>query len=413
MKKMLIIGLVWPEPTSSAAGTRMIQLIQLFQSENYHITFASAASKSEFSYPLGDLGVEEVEIQLNDERFNAFIKELNPEVVLFDRYMVEEQYSWRVSAECPNAVKVLDTEDLHFLRYARQEAVKKGVAFSNQMLYSDHAKREIASILRCDVSLMISREEMDMLMQQFNINPALLYYVPFLEEPIDQEKIESWKSFDERAHFMFIGNFIHEPNWNCVQHLKKVIWPVLRQKLPKAELHIYGAYASQKVEQLHNPKERFFIKGRAIDAQRTMEQYKVLLAPIQFGAGAKGKFVDAMQSGTPNVTTVVGAEAMQCGLAWNGFVASDDEEFIAQAITLYQNEEVWNFAQHNGIALLNHNYAKQNFQKDFIEYFNAITSYLEVHRQQNFMGQILQHHYNQGTKYMSLWIEQKNKKSSE
>ena len=410
---MLIIGLVWPEPTSSAAGTRMIQLINLFRSENYTITFACAASKSEHSFPLSDLGVEEVEIQLNDESFNTFVKSLAPDVVMFDRYMVEEQYGWRVSAECPNAIKVLDTEDLHFLRYARQEAVKKGIEFSNQMLYSDHAKREIASILRCDVSLMISKEEIDILIQQFNIHPSLLYYLPFLEQPIQEEKIESWKSFDERAHFMFIGNFIHEPNWNCVQYLKQVIWPVLRKELPKAELHIYGAYASQKVEQLHNPKERFFIKGRAVDAQRTMEQYKVLLAPIQYGAGVKGKFVDAMQSGTPNVTTPIGAEAMQKGLSWNGFVARNDDELISQAVTLYQNEEVWKFAQHNGIALLNQNYAMENYKEDFLAYFEAISKYLDLHRQQNFMGQILQHHYNQGTKYMSLWIEQKNKKSSE
>jgi len=409
MKKMLIIGLVWPEPTSSAAGTRMLQLIDLFLSESYDVTFACAASKSDFSYPLHTKGVTEVEIQLNHERFNAFVKELNPEVVMFDRYMVEEQYGWRVSLECPNAVKVLDTEDLHFLRYARQEAVKKGIEFSPQMLYSDQAKREIASILRCDISLMISKEEIDVLIQQFNINPSLLYYLPFLEPAIDSSKIETWMPYESRAHFMFIGNFIHEPNWNCVQYLKKNIWPLLRKELPQAELHIYGAYATQKVEQLHQPKERFFIKGRAEDAQQTMSNYKALLAPIQFGAGVKGKFIDAMQTGTPNVTTKIGAEAMQMGLSWNGFVATTDEEFVAQAVTLYQNKEVWQFAQHNGIALLNENYKADKFKHDFITYFDAIIKYLDLHRQQNFMGQLLQHHHNQGTKYMSLWIEQKNK----
>lgn len=409
MKKMLIIGLVWPEPTSSAAGTRMLQLIDLFLAEQYEITFACAASRSAFSFPLTEKGVIEQEIQLNDSSFNGFIKDLNPDVVMFDRYMIEEQYGWRVAMECPQAIKLLDTEDLHFLRYARQEANKKGISFSPDQLYTDHAKREIASILRCDVSLMISREEIDVLIQQFYINPSLLYYLPFLEEPITEEKVEGWNSYENRSHFMFIGNFIHEPNWNCVQHLKKNIWPVLRKELPKAELHIYGAYASQKVNQLHNPKERFFIKGRAEDAQETMSNYKALLAPIQFGAGVKGKFVDAMQSGTPNVTTTIGAESMQTGLAWNGFIAATDEEFIAQAIALYQNEEVWKFAQNNGINLLNKNYKGSQFRADFMAFLDAIIKYIDLHRQQNFMGQILQHHSNQSTKYMSLWIEQKNK----
>ena len=409
MKKMLIIGLVWPEPTSSAAGTRMLQLIDLFLEAGYQLTFACAAAKSEFSYPLNEKGIQEIEIKLNDESFNSFIRELNPDVVMFDRYMVEEQYSWRVSMECPNALKILDTEDLHFLRYARQEAVKKGIEFNPESLYSDYAKREIASILRSDLTLLISKKEKDLLINQFHINPSLLYYLPFLESEITTEQIDSWTSFEDRAHFMFIGNFIHEPNWNCVQVLKNKIWPILRQKLPQAEMHIYGAYPSQKVLQLHNSKERFLIKGRADEAKTTMSNYRALLAPIQFGAGVKGKFVDAMQSGTPNVTTLIGAEAMQHGLSWNGFVTNNWEEFIDYAVTLYQNKEVWEYAQHNGVNLLNENYGKSKFSSAFIEYFNAIKKYLDLHRQQNFYGQILQHHTNQSTKYMSLWIEQKNK----
>ncbi len=34
------------------------------------------------------------------------------------------------------------------------------------------------------------------------------------------------------------------------------------------------------------------------------------MAPLPFGAGLKGKFIDAMTQGTPNVTTAVGAEGM-------------------------------------------------------------------------------------------------------
>ena len=409
MNKMLIIGLVWPEPTSSAAGTRMLQLIDLFTEMNYEITFACAASKSDHSFELEKKQVKEVQIKLNDSSFDDFVKELNPTVVMYDRYMVEEQYGWRVGNACPNALTVLDTEDLHFLRYARQEAIKKNIEFTSDLLYSDYAKREIASILRTDITLLISKEEKDLLINQFHINPNLLYCLPFIEPELNSDKINQFKSFSERSNFMFIGNFIHEPNWNCVQVLKTKIWPILRQKLPKAELHIYGAYASQKVNQLHNPKERFLIKGRANDAQETMADYKALLAPIQFGAGIKGKFVDAMQTGTPNVTTKVGAEAMQNNFDWNGFVVENDAEFIEKSIALYTDENCWKQAQLNGVEILNHQYANASIKTDFMAYFDAIKNYLDFHRQQNFFGQILNHHTNQSTKYMSLWIEQKNK----
>ncbi len=409
MKKLLIIGQVWPEPTSSAAGTRMIQLIDCFLKADFEITFACAASKSDFSFDLKSKEVKEVEIKLNDESFNDFVRDLNPEIVLFDRFMIEEQYSWRVTNECPNTMKILDTEDLHFLRNARQNASKKGIEFNNDLLFSDLAKREIAAILRCDVSLMISKQEIEILKNQFNIDESLLYYLPFLEKSITDDKVNNWTKFEAREHFMFIGNFIHEPNFNCVQILKTKIWPILKTKLPKAEIHIYGAYPTQKVIQLNNSKDRFFVKGRADDAQKTMSHYKVLLAPIQFGAGVKGKFVDAMQTGTPNVTTSVGAEAMQENLDWNGFVADDVDAFVDKAILLYTNESEWKKAQKNGVKLLNENYNSILFENNFLEKIEKIFKELRNHRNHNFIGQILQHHSNQSTKYMSLWIEQKNK----
>lgn len=409
MKKLLIIGQVWPEPTSSAAGTRMIQLINCFKKAEYAITFACAACKSDYSFNLKSLQVNEIEIKLNDESFNEFISALNPEIVLFDRFMIEEQYGWRVTQECPNTLRILDTEDLHFLRNARQTAAKKGIEFSDDLLFSDLAKREIASILRSDLALIISKKEVQLLKEQFKIDQDLLYYLPFLENPISDKKIQTWKNFEDRDHFMFIGNFIHEPNFNCVQHLKTQIWPILRKKLPKAELHIYGAYPSQKVLQLNNPKERFFIKGRAKDAQETMSMYKALLAPIQFGAGVKGKFVDAMQTGTPAVTTTIGAEAMQNKLSWNGFIADSPEAFSEKAVLLYQNKEEWKLAQQNGIKILNSNYNKSLFEDEFLAKISELQTNIITHRNNNFIGQILQHHSNQSTKYMSLWIEQKNK----
>src|SRR5690606_12128233 len=102
-------------------------------------------------------------ILLNNSSFDEFIKELKPEIVLFDRYITEEQFGWRVSENCPNTLKILDTEDLHFLRKAREEAVKAGKPISDANLFSETAKRELASILRCDLSLIISEYEMELL----------------------------------------------------------------------------------------------------------------------------------------------------------------------------------------------------------------------------------------------------------
>lgn len=208
---------------------------------------------------------------------------------------------------------------------------------------------------------------------------------------------------------MFIGNFIHEPNWRTVELLKRNIWPILRKKVPKAELHIYGAYSSEKVNQLHNPNERFIIKGRAEDARKCLEKYKVLLAPIPFGAGAKGKFVDAMFAGTPSITSLVGAENMLYNNKWPGFITDYDEEFAEMAALLYENKREWDKMQNLGFDIFNATVGDLSFSKHLLEKLREYRESIAIVRKKNFIGQILRQQEMNATKYMSLWIEQKNK----
>lgn len=410
---LLIIGTVWPEPNSSAAGSRMLQLIQQFQQQGYHITFASSAMDSEFMVDLASFNVDKQSIILNCSSFDTFVKNLNPSVVVFDRFMIEEQFGWRVAENCPNTLRILDTEDLHCLRQARQQAFKSNRIFAiTDTLKEEISKREIASILRCDLSLIISEFEMELLKTVFKIDEKILYYLPFLLEPISKTAFEKMPSFEERANFVFIGNFLHEPNWNAVLHLKETIWPLLRKKTPNATLNIYGAYTPQKTLQLHQPKEGFFIKGRATSAREVIENGRIVLAPLRFGAGIKGKLIEAMQYGTPSITTSIGAESMCGNLPWNGKITDDAEEFSECAAQLYQDKNNWKTAQQNGIDIINHRYSKTLFEDDFANKVYHLLSNLAQHRLDNFLGSLLQHQTLNSTKYMSRWIEAKNGKKS-
>nr|WP_315172386.1 glycosyltransferase [uncultured Flavobacterium sp.] len=410
MKKLLVIGFVCPEPNSSAAGTRMLQLIGLFQKQGYEVTFASAAQDSDFMVDLSKFGIHKVAIKLNDSNFDVFVRAMQPNVVLFDRFMIEEQFGWRVIENCPNAVRILDTEDLHCLRIARQKAFKQNRPFSiNDLLVEDVAKREIASILRCDLTLMVSEFEMDILQNVFKIDASLLFYLPILSDAFEASFVNELPSFEEREGFVFIGNFLHEPNWNAVQYLKETIWPKILKKLPNATLKIYGAYPSQKVLQLHQPKTNFFIMGRAEDAQEVVQQSKVVLAPLCFGAGIKGKLLEAMQTGTPSVTTTIGAESMQGDLPWNGYVSDAVEDFVDAAVQLYTDKSIWLTSQRYGFSILNKRYQKDLFEGVFVERLHHLLSAIEEHRRNNFYGALLQHHTLASTKYMSKWIEAKNK----
>jgi glycosyltransferase involved in cell wall biosynthesis len=408
---VLILGFVWPEPNSSAAGGRMVQLIRIFKDQGFEVTFASSASDSDYMIDLEKLHVTKKPIALNCSSFDVFVKELNPSIVLFDRFMMEEQFGWRVAENCPEAMRVLDTEDLHCLRLARQKAFKENRQFTNNnLLEEEAAKREIASILRCDISLIIAEYELELLHSIFKIDSKLLYYLPLLLDPIPISTIQKLPLFEDRKNFVFVGNFLHEPNWNAVQYLKETIWPLIRKQMPEAVLQIYGAYPSQKVLQLHQPKQGFYIMGRANEAQDVVRNAKVVLAPLRFGAGIKGKLVEAMQCGTPSITTTIGAESMSGNLPWNGFIADEAPVFANKAVELYQNKILWQKVQKSGFKIIEKRYLKSLFADDFVKHILKVQSHLKQHRLGNFMGALLHHHTMTSTKYMSRWIEEKNKK---
>lgn len=414
MKQLLIIGSVWPEPNSSAAGRRMLQLIEAFTNQEWQITFASAAAESIHAAPLTQNNLHIAHININDSSFDDFIKTLNPDVVLFDRFMTEEQFGWRVIDHCPNAIRILNTEDLHCLRKTREQCFTSKKEYNTSALLNNEITyRELASIYRCDLSLIISEYEMNLLHETFQISPSMIHYIPFLENKIDTKHKENWKAFEDRNHFITMGNFRHEPNWDSVLHLKQDIWPLIRKELPEAELHIYGAYPPPKATQLHDPKEGFIIKGWTENAEEAFLSSKVCLAPLRFGAGIKGKLNDAMLYGTPNVTTSIGAEGMLNDDGdWNGFVTDNPEKFAKAAIALYTNKSIWHQSQQNGIEIIN-----TRFQKGFHtpKLFSAITTIenqLTTHRTTNFIGNMLNHHTMRSTKFLSKWIEEKNKSNT-
>jgi hypothetical protein len=409
LKKLLIIGFVWPEPQSSAAGSRMIQLISAFKSRDYVITFASSSLKNDRSFSLDELGISQKAIELNSSSFDKFVKKLNPDVVLFDRFMTEEQFGWRVEEQCPKALRILDTEDLHCLRKGREQSYMDGKPFNRYYLFNETAKREIASIYRCDLSLIISEVEMEILINQFKINEELLYYLPFMLGQISQEQQSILPNFEDRSRFIFIGNFHHQPNYSAVIYLKEQIWPKIRQHLPEVEVHIYGAYANQKVNRLHDKKEGFLIKGYIENVNEVMCKARVCLVPLQFGAGLKGKMIDAMTNGTPCVTTEIGAEGLFGDMEPNGFIQNVAEKFAESGIDLYINESGWNDKQKNGFKILNHRFNKKHFQKNFLDKLKNLQKQLEIHRLNNFTRSMLMYHGLKSTKYMSKWIEEKNK----
>ncbi|MFC2073592.1 glycosyltransferase [Campylobacterota bacterium] len=405
MKKILVIGYVWPEPNSSAAGSHMMSILRLYKQQNWQVEFATPSQPTEHMINLEDEDISSQSITLNCDSFDTYITQYQPDIVMFDRFMMEEQFGWRVEKNCPNALKILDTEDLQCLRHARHQALKAERELTQEDLFSNLAKREIAAILRCDISLIISSFEMELLVNTFKVDASLLQHLPFM---VDLEKCPSQTaSFSDRKHFMTIGNFRHAPNWDVVLYLQKM-WPLIRKQIPEAQLHIYGSYPPPKATALNNPKTGFIIKGWAEDALTVMEEARICLAPIRFGAGIKGKLLDAMIMQTPSITTSLGSEGMHHGEPWPGVITDDINEFVEASVTLYNNEQAWINAQKNAVSLLHEQYDSHTLGTQFITKITETEKNLIQHRLNNFTGAMLKHHSMMSTKYMSQWIAAKN-----
>ncbi|WP_246119251.1 glycosyltransferase [Aliikangiella coralliicola] len=399
-----MIGYVWPEPKSSAAGSHMLSLLRLFKKQNWTVVFSTPAQKTEHMINLADEDIESVEILLNDSSFDKFVSELNPDLVLFDRFMMEEQFGWRVEQACPNAMRILDTEDLQCLRGARQHAHKNNRTMAKEDLFSDLAKREIAAILRSDLSLIISDFEMELLSETFKVDRELIHHLPFMLDT--RQDTPSSKSFSERKNFVTIGNFRHAPNWDSVLFLQE-IWPLIRKEIPEAELHIFGSYPPKKATALNNTKTGFLVKGWAEDAFEVLANARVCLAPLRFGAGIKGKLIDSMVVGTPSVTTAIGAEGMTGHFSWPGIVANTPQEIAQAAIRLYQNEEQWVDSQTTAKDILASRYNGDILGESLLNRITKIQENLDQHRKNNFTGAMLRHHTMKSTQFMSRWIETK------
>ncbi|CAJ1948581.1 unnamed protein product [Cylindrotheca closterium] len=334
------------------------------------------------------------------------------ERIIFDRFYVEEAFShafWEgTSSALDNHKKpamVLDMQDMHSLRHGRQEVVQKlDRAFGKErgreydplkhvipevMAYapkvngpgkdSDRLLRELASIHRCDMTLVCSPYEMDLLQREYGIPRDKLCLASFFVDHPSSivgtstvvDNGEAPKEHEE-TKFVFCGGFRHDPNVDAVQVLLKHVWPKLLS-----------------------------MSGR-----------NILLAPLRFGAGIKGKILDAWMNGMPAITTPIGSEGIvQNKDDFGGAVCSTVHDFCESAIALMTNSDgCYSKAQTRGFHLLRKEFDKERNWDLLHQQLQSLQSDLTKRRQRDPVQALLWHQSLRSTKYFSKWIEEKETK---
>jgi O-antigen biosynthesis protein len=353
-------------------------------------------------------------------------------LVLFDRFYAEEMYSFHVHKHCaPHAILVLDLQDLHSLRRHRQEWIaqqdREQRQAGGQMGLSslpwhvipdgtnDCLLRELASIHRSDLTLVCSSAEMHLLSQQYKVPREKLCLAPLFGS-LDHEQETTLPGFAERRDFVFVGGFRHDPNVDAFRQLRR-LWPRIRQHLELSvgqappKLHVYGAYCRDHWR--HELRSSglsdlgFILHGHYPGAVRdVLIDKRVMLSPLRFGAGIKGKHVDAWKCGLPVVTTRSGSEGMVEDdklETFGGIVASRDDEFIQAACTLYTDEQQWTLSMSHA-----HDVCARQCGWELMgrELSNVVRDY-HIRRDRDYTRNLLWHQSVRSTEYFSKYIEGK------
>ena len=407
-RKLLVIGHDWPQPEATAAGQRMWQLLNGFCNEGYHMTFASTAGREDQSAPLESLGIETLGIRLNHDSFDQFVRESQFDLVLFDRFMTEEQFSWRIREQLPQCKLILDTEDLHSLRMSRESAVSENRPWRvSDWMTSSLFYRELASMIRCDLSLIISETELELLQSRLPFLRGKLLFLPF---QFTLYKASEPPAFSDRNGFVFVGNGKHRPNTDAIFRLKSTIWPLLRSRLPEDSLLIYGAYLSQDIYNLNAPDEGFEVRGWAPKLETVFLESRLQLAPLAFGAGVKGKILNGLRFGLPTLSTSIGWEGIYKGSHLVDFLSESPEEFAGKAAHLYTNEKAWTNALHSQLQ------ASAVHFRPTLEGLLEVIENLEERRESlpepsRVLQNMLRHQAFDRVRYLSRWIEAKDSRS--
>lgn len=333
------------------------------------------------------------------------------DIAIFDQFHIEEMFGAKVESLSPRTMRVLDTQDLHFLRESRRRAFDGGATLdqlcdmdfiTNEIEPDDKSCRELASIHRSDLVLVTSRFEYELLtgdrfrVPKSKLAMASLFYGSDLRPPSRRK---------EKKHLCFIGNFRHEPNLACVRDLRDIVWPRLERLLPDGtELHCYGASANE--QHLKLTRGSFKVVGYAEDQFRTLSKYRVLLAYLTFGAGVKGKIADAWLSKCAVVTTGIGRESMTTkdGDDFAGLWSNNLDEFVDMAAKAYHDGDE---LTERGTLALSSLYDRSTNLRELFDRLRHELEKVEQTRRHDFAARVLWSQSHRSTDHMSRYIELK------
>jgi GT2 family glycosyltransferase len=316
-----------PAPDRDAGSARMFFILKSLAAWSKPVFVAVGKTKRpEYERMLWKEGIETVSVL----EYPRLLKKRKVQAAILSRPFVAEAVLASIRRASPDTKIIYDMVDAHFIRLRREhELTGRGETAREAARYH---KMETRLARASDVVWCASTEDKRVVER---LAPGKsIAVVPTIHAPCDRGR-----SFEERKHLLFIGNMRHRPNADGLQNYLDEIHPLVRNALQGVMLHVIGEGATAELEAYAGDDVLFH--GHVRDAGAMFRECRVMVAPLRFGAGAKGKVGEALAHGLPVVTTPIGAEGMGFADGQELLIADTAAEFAEAVARVYNDRELW------------------------------------------------------------------------
>jgi len=338
-KTVLIVDHYVPQPDRDAGSRSLICFIRVFLEMGLNVKFWPQNLWYDEAYvkPLQQMGVEVYYGPQFIDGFDEWIKNTDQTIdfAFLNRPYVSEPFIEPLRKYAPAAKLLYYGHDLHFERTLKQAEVSG----EQKLLRQAETERQLELKVWKAVDLVYypSSTETDMV-KKMAPGVAAQTLPPYFFEP--RPATESAATLHERSQIIFVAGFGHPPNVDAAKWLVNEIMPRITAELPHIHLSLVGSNPTDEVKALAGPQ--VLVTGYVTD-ERLAELYglaRVAVVPLRFGAGVKNKVVEALNFGTPLVTTPIGVQGL-AGLDDILPVTGDPAVFASSVIELVRNDESW------------------------------------------------------------------------
>jgi GT2 family glycosyltransferase len=254
------------------------------------------------------------------------------------------------------------THDLHHLRLRTQARVKRNLAvYLSSVLMSLKEKKIFNSV---DLILSVSKEETDYITAQ-GVKRLTTTLVPFFlsEEPPLARNSES---FAQKLNLVFLGGYRHQPNKDAAFVLANRIMPIIWETKPNAILTLAGSFPDSSILSLAGA--RVVVPGQVENLKELFDENCVFVAPLRFGAGVKGKTLEAMKLGIPVVGTPVAFQGIPIQNGREALVGENEKEIADLTLHLFDSPLLCELLSKNALEFLKREYSVEEASKSLVPF---------------------------------------------